>query len=112
MPGGDRTGPLGMGPMTGRGAGDCAGTDIPGSSNITSGRGRGMGFGRGRGFGRGMRRGLGWIGAIAAGGLVARTLLGAASKPDEKVVLTEQATAMEGALAKIKQRLRELEKDD
>lgn len=25
MPGGDRTGPLGMGPMTGRGLGYCAG---------------------------------------------------------------------------------------
>ena len=110
MPGGDGTGPLGMGSMTGRGAGYCADTDIPGNTNMTPGRGRGMGFGRGRGFGRGMCRGLGWMGAIAAGGLLAHSLFSATSKVDEKTVLTEQATAMEGALANIKQRLSELEK--
>ena len=33
MPGGDRTGPMGMGPMTGRGAGYCGGTMTP-TSNI------------------------------------------------------------------------------
>ena len=48
MPGGDRTGPMGMGPMTGRGAGFCGGTGVPGFAN----RGPGLGFGRGRG-GRG-----------------------------------------------------------
>ena len=106
MPGGDGTGPLGMGSMTGRGAGYCAGTDIPGSANMIPDRGRGMGGGRGRGFGRG----LCWLGAIAAGGLLARTLFGAASKADEKAVLTEQAKTMEGALANIKQRLEEMER--
>jgi len=30
MPGGDRTGPIGAGPMTGRGAGYCAGYNMPG----------------------------------------------------------------------------------
>ena len=30
MPRGDRTGPQGMGPMTGRGAGLCAGFNMPG----------------------------------------------------------------------------------
>ena len=30
MPRGDRTGPMGMGPMSGRGAGFCAGYDAPG----------------------------------------------------------------------------------
>lgn len=48
MPRGDRTGPDGMGPMTGRGLGDCAGTASP-----FYGRGFGRGLGRGRGFGRG-----------------------------------------------------------
>lgn len=33
MPGGDRTGPLGRGPMTGRGAGYCSGFDMPEWSN-------------------------------------------------------------------------------
>ncbi len=76
---------------------------------MTSGRGLGMGRGGGRGFGRGLCRGLGWIGAIAAGGLVARTLFGAASKADEKAVLTEQASAMKAALANVKRRLDELD---
>jgi len=42
MPGYDRTGPNGMGPMTGRGMGSCGGGLR---------RGFGRGFGRGRGFG-------------------------------------------------------------
>ncbi|RKY36483.1 MAG: hypothetical protein DRP78_03525 [Candidatus Omnitrophota bacterium] len=56
MPGGDRTGPAGMGPMTGRGAGYCAGymSPIPGRGSFGYGRGRGFGRGgRGRGLGRG-----------------------------------------------------------
>ncbi len=49
MPGGDRTGPLGYGPMTGRGAGYCAGYVTPGYGNPAFGRGRGFGGGgRGR----------------------------------------------------------------
>ncbi|MBP8131627.1 MAG: DUF5320 domain-containing protein [Candidatus Hydrogenedentes bacterium] len=51
MPGGDRTGPMGMGPKTGRGMGFCAGNSASGYSN--AGRGRGF-FGRGGG-GRGWR---------------------------------------------------------
>jgi len=50
MPGGDRTGPMGLGPMTGRAAGLCAGYPAPGY--MSSGFGRGS-YGRGRGFGRG-----------------------------------------------------------
>ena len=48
MPGGDRTGPLGLGPMTGRGAGYCAGYQMPGFANAILGRGFG-GWGRGGG---------------------------------------------------------------
>jgi len=47
MPGGDGTGPMGMGPMTGRAAGYCAGYAAPGFVN----RGPGRGFGRGGGRG-------------------------------------------------------------
>ena len=50
MPGGDRTGPMGFGSMTGRGFGRCAGYPAPG---FTRGSGRGMGGGRGWGRGRG-----------------------------------------------------------
>jgi len=64
MPRGDRTGPQGMGSMTGRGMGLCAGYDTPGylsSGAGGMGMGRGMGFagGRGRGGGRGMAWGRG-----------------------------------------------------
>ena len=66
MPGGDRTGPLGMGSMTGRAAGYCAGYPVPGYMNPSGGRGFGMAGGRGfRGGGRGFR---GWYGAPAYGG--------------------------------------------
>lgn len=58
MPGGDRTGPRGSGPMTGRTAGYCAGHPVPGYANPVPGRGW-FGYGRhvgsGRGFGRGRR---------------------------------------------------------
>ena len=49
MPDGNRTGPMGMGPRTGRGAGYCGGAGMPGAMN-----GGGGGAGRGRG-GRGHR---------------------------------------------------------
>ena len=58
MPGGDGTGPGGMGPMTGRAAGFCAGYNVPGYANPVGGRGY-FGFGRGRGMGRGFGRGFG-----------------------------------------------------
>lgn len=48
MPAGDRTGPRGMGPMTGRGAGFCAGYETAGYGNPMPGYGRGMGWGPGR----------------------------------------------------------------
>jgi hypothetical protein len=55
MPRGDGTGPLGLGPMTGRAAGYCAGYPVPGFANPWGGyrfwgRGGGLGFGRGFGY--------------------------------------------------------------
>ncbi|MFP3946785.1 MAG: DUF5320 domain-containing protein [Archaeoglobaceae archaeon] len=58
MPRGDRTGPMGLGPRTGRAAGFCSGFGAPGFANPVrggrgfwgSGYGRGFGFGPGRGF--------------------------------------------------------------
>jgi hypothetical protein len=68
MPAGDRTGPLGRGPMTGRGMGYCGNYDAPGWANWGPGRryvgrrasglrgGWGGGYGPGRGgAGRGWR---------------------------------------------------------
>jgi hypothetical protein len=65
MPAGDRTGPMGMGPMTGRGFGLCTGHGRPGylSGGFGRGMGRGRGFGRGGGMGWG--RGFGWRNAGA-----------------------------------------------
>ena len=72
MPGGDGTGPAGMGPMTGRAAGYCAGYPVPGYANPIPGRGLGFrlrsgfagGYGGqvGRGLGLGFRGGRGWGG--------------------------------------------------
>ncbi|HEC94892.1 MAG TPA: hypothetical protein ENI45_02880 [Thermoplasmatales archaeon] len=59
MPWGDGTGPWGLGPMTGRAAGYCAGYPVPGYMNPVPRFGRGLGRGFGRGFwGRG--RGFWW----------------------------------------------------
>jgi len=52
MPRGDRTGPNGQGPMTGRRMGYCAGNNAPGYTEQGFGRGQGIGRGFGRGFGR------------------------------------------------------------
>ena len=55
MPFKDRTGPSGMGPMTGRGAGYCTGFNRPGLFSWMPGR-RCFGLSRrGRGNGRGFR---------------------------------------------------------
>lgn len=78
VPEGDATGPLGLGPMTGRAAGYCAGYPVPGFMNpsVVSRPGRGLpfcgapGYGYGTGFapsrgalGRGFGRGRGrWRG--------------------------------------------------
>jgi hypothetical protein len=48
--------------MTGRGAGYCAGYNVPGHANPTPG---GRGFGRG-GFGRGLGRRRAWQGPVSA----------------------------------------------
>ena len=67
MPAGDGTGPMGMGPMTGRGTGYCGGYEAPGYANpwprmgMAWRRGRGGRFGGwGGGWGLGWGRGRGW----------------------------------------------------
>ena len=59
MPRGDRTGPAGAGPMTGRAAGFCAGNSVPGFMAGGFGMGMRRGGGSGRGF-FGAGRGLGF----------------------------------------------------
>jgi hypothetical protein len=55
MPRGDRTGPLGEGPTTGRGMGNCTDNDHPANMNTFWNRGGGYGrrFHGGQGYGRG-----------------------------------------------------------
>lgn len=63
MPGGDRTGPAGAGPRTGRAQGYCAGRNEPGYVTAGAGRGGPRAGGRGRGMrrrGRGQGQGNGW----------------------------------------------------
>ena len=55
MPKGNKTGPSGLGPRTGREFGYCAGYSSPGYT-----KGPGMGWGRGFGRGRGYGGGRGW----------------------------------------------------
>jgi len=59
MPRGDKTGPMGLGPKTGRGMGYCYGWPHPGYMH-PMGRGWGRGMGWRRGWGRGWGMGQGW----------------------------------------------------
>jgi len=117
MPGGDGTGPGGMGPMTGRAAGYCAGYSVPGFMNPYGGRG-----GFGGGWGRGRRN---WYGATglpggyrASVGMPAWGAPGFAptagvgpTKEQEVEYLKNQAEFFDNALGEIRKRLEELEKE-
>ena len=56
MPGFDRTGPEGKGPLTGRGDGPCLSDSQQSILGKLLGRGRGLGRGLGLGRGRGLGR--------------------------------------------------------
>jgi hypothetical protein len=127
MPRGDRTGPAGMGPMTGRAAGYCAGYPVPGYMNPVGGRGY-WGWGRGfwgRGGGRGRRNwyyatGLpgwarmgysypAWGGAIPPYPPYAGPAPAAATE-QELAGLKQQAQYFQSALDEINKHIEELEK--
>ena len=126
MPLGDRTGPTGLGPMTGRAAGYCAGYSVPGYMNPYGGRGLGLarGFrgGGGRGFGRGYGRGFGYPISAAPyeqpaytgyvpGAVPQYTAPGAPvySGDQELEMMKNQADYLASTLEGIKQRIDELE---
>ena len=118
MPGGDRTGPTGMGSRSGRAAGFCAGYGMAGYTNVAPGGGGGMGFGRGRGFGgRGVGGGgHGWRHRFHATGLPGWMRFGGYPIPQlepdqelEKQDLKNQAKALQSELNMIEKRLGELE---
>ena len=113
MPFGDRTGPLGEGPMTGRGAGRCAGFAVPGSMN--PGLGGGMGRCKRGGQGRGWRHqffatGLsGW--QRAAGTLTGTNAapLARALPEQEIAALKSQAESLQTTLNHMRKRIEDLE---
>lgn len=118
MPAGDGTGPRGQGPMTGRGMGYCAGYAAPG---YATGGGRGRGFGGGGRGGRGFRNryyatGLpgwargGWGPAPYGPPYASEAPYQAPTGESEAAVLRSQAEYLQGALADVKKRLDELEK--
>lgn len=105
---------MGLGQMTGRGAGYCAGFPVPGYANPVPGRGRGMGRGWGRGGGRGRGRGwrywdyaIGVPGAPPAYGVAPYYAPPPAEQ--ETQLLKAQAEHLEGALDDIRRRIAELE---
>ena len=122
MPGGDRTGPMGAGPGTGRAAGYCAGYDVPGYMNPYGWYGGGWGRTRGRGRGRGWGRGMGW--RHGWGGRQGFAPMWGApysyeapypveppTRADELEMLKEQYEQLEAALKNIQKRMKQLEKE-
>jgi len=109
MPGGNGTGPTGLGPMTGRGAGFCAGFGVAGYANPVGGRGYGMGLGRGRG--RGMGRGFGRSGG--AWPYPANVSFGSTLTPVQELEgLKQQAEFLQNNLSQISERIERLEKEN
>lgn len=106
MPGRDNTGPMGNGPMSGRGMGNCNRPATDQGTNQQQGRGLGRGQGRGLGQGGGQGRGLGQ-GAGQGRGLGRQNLT---SSVDEKKQLQQQAENLQAELNSIKNRLSEMEK--
>ena len=109
MPRGDGTGPAGMGPITGRAAGYCAGYGAPGFANAPGWGGRGLGH-RG-GFGRGWL-GYGYpVGAYApppAGGPYAQPW---ANVDAQMAALQNQAQWMKDSLSQIEAQIRVLQSE-
>ena len=103
MPRGNRTGPLGAGPMTGRGAGYCAGYPTPGFDNPAPTRF--AGFRRGGGA-------FGWRHMFYATGLPGwlRGRSAPAAPQSEVEALEEQANWLKDQLNAINERLKALGK--
>ena len=110
MPRGDGSGPMGMGRMTGRGAGYCAGFAAPGYASPVGYTG---GFGCRSGRGRGFRRMLyatgvpGW----ACNGYPAYAEA-TEDVSDERAFLNNQAEFLEKQLQQVKKRLSHLKEDE
>lgn len=94
MPGGDRTGPSGQGPLTGRRMGYCVCEDR--SSYMLN---SGYGYGRGRGFRRGFGPGRG----MGYGNFYQENITDVSEKTlleNEIRILKEQLSSLENRLSK------------
>lgn len=115
MPGRDRSGPTGQGPMTGGGRGGCGGA-APQMEMPRRGRGFGMGRGHGRGGGWRHRHwfnatGLtGWQRAQMGGPGLSTAFPTAVSKEQELEVLKQQIMGLERTLGELKSRIQELDR--
>ncbi|RLF26470.1 MAG: hypothetical protein DRN08_01585 [Thermoplasmata archaeon] len=131
MPWGDGTGPWGLGPMTGRAAGYCAGYPVPGYMNPIPGFGRRIGRGFGRGFwhwGRG--RGFWWRGYypypvfyrgvapvyyprryLTSDSIYPKNIYPEPTKEEEKAYLQDLLKSLEEELKAVRERLQELSKE-
>ena len=116
MPRGDKTGPVGMGPMTGRGAGFCAGNATPGYMSAPGGYlgrggwigGHGLGF---RGCGRGFRN-VFYATGLPGWPRFGKTFSGADSANTNEAkmqILKSQAEYLSNALETINKRISEME---
>ena len=107
MPGGDGTGPMGRGPMTGRAMGLCAGYSTPGYTTPRCGRGLdrswGPGFRRGH-WSRG--RGFWWRGYNPEPYYPL-----AQSKEEKKIYLENIVKGLEEEIKDIQERINELSKE-
>ncbi len=95
MPWGDGTGPMGLGPRTGRGLGFCSGTGVPGFA-----WGRGIGRAWGRGLGLHWGRGMGWQ-------WFWRTASAPLSEEERKEILRAQLSALDAQREWLKKQLEE-----
>lgn len=101
MPRGNGMGPMRMGPMTGRGAGYCAGFNTPGYVNSARNF---AGFGGGRGFRR-----MFYATGVPGWARFARFHNDGVPSVDEKEVLNNQVELLENHLKQVKKCLTELD---
>lgn len=107
MPAGDRTGPAGSGPMTGRRAGLCSGSSVPGYANPAGVR-RYFGYGRGAGGGGRGRRNCFY--ATGYPGMQGYTYPQREITAETEIrMLQEQAELMQKEVASVNERIKELE---
>ena len=117
MPRGDRTGPAGMGPMSGRAFGYCAGYGAPGFVTAPGpGRGMAWGFGGARGRG-GFGRGMGWAHGRGNYGPAYYgwdpgfgPAMGPASPENQKQMLRDEMTALEERMHYLQKEMEAMEK--